>query len=82
MQRTARLFMNGRSQAVRLTGEFRFEGEEVNIRKDPESGDVILSRRETSWQDFFRLRDALTRKELDAFQAPRDSKPARVPKLS
>ncbi len=30
---TARLFRNGRSQAVRLPKEFRFEGEEVNIRR-------------------------------------------------
>ena len=45
MQRTAKLFMNGRSQAVRLPGEFRFDGSEVNIRRDPETGDVILSRK-------------------------------------
>jgi antitoxin VapB len=29
----AKLFRNGRSQAVRLPREFRFEGEEVRIRK-------------------------------------------------
>jgi antitoxin VapB len=29
----AKLFMNGRSQAVRLPKEFRFEGTEVRIRK-------------------------------------------------
>jgi len=29
----AKLFMNGRSQAVRLPKEFRFEGTEVSIRK-------------------------------------------------
>jgi antitoxin VapB len=29
----AKLFRNGRSQAVRLPLEFRFEGEEVRIRK-------------------------------------------------
>src|SRR5713101_6637313 len=31
--RTAKLFRNGRSQAVRLPKEFRFEGVEVNIRR-------------------------------------------------
>ncbi len=31
---TAKLFRNGRSQAVRLPKEFRFEGEEVSIRRD------------------------------------------------
>jgi antitoxin VapB len=30
---TAKLFRNGRSQAVRLPKEFRFEGEEVSIRR-------------------------------------------------
>jgi antitoxin VapB len=30
---TAKLFQNGRSQAVRLPKEFRFEGDEVRIRR-------------------------------------------------
>lgn len=30
---TAKLFKNGRSQAVRLPAEFRFEGDEVIIRR-------------------------------------------------
>ena len=55
MARTAKLFRNGRSQAVRLPAEFRFEGAEVFIRRDPETGDVILSRRPESWQSFFAL---------------------------
>ena len=52
---TAKLFKNGRSQAVRLPAEFRFEGTEVNIRRDPETGDVILSakpQRTESWTAF------------------------------
>jgi len=49
------LFRNGRSQALRLPAEYRFEGSEVYIRRDPETGDVILSRRPDSWQDFFDL---------------------------
>ena len=55
MSRTAKLFRNGRSQAVRLPADFRFEGSEVYIRRDPANGDVILSRRPESWQDFFEL---------------------------
>jgi antitoxin VapB len=55
MQRTAKLFRNGRSQAVRLPSEFRFEGSEVFIRQDPTTGDVILSRRPESWESFFQL---------------------------
>lgn len=33
MATTARLFQNGRSQAVRLPREFRFEGDRVRIRR-------------------------------------------------
>ena len=52
---TAKLFRNGRSQAVRLPADFRFAGSEVFVRRDPDTGDVILSRRPDSWQDFFEL---------------------------
>ena len=48
-QRTAKLFTTGRSQAVRLPIEFRFEGKEVFVRRDPATGDVILSRKPDSW---------------------------------
>jgi len=33
MEKTAKLFINGRSQAVRLPREFRFEGDRVRIRR-------------------------------------------------
>lgn len=59
MAQTAKLFRNGRSQAVRLPAEFRFPGSEVYVRRDPATGDVILSRRPDSWQDFFDLADAI-----------------------
>ena len=39
----AKLFMNGGSQAVRLPAEFRFEGTEVEVRRDLVTGDVVLS---------------------------------------
>jgi len=55
MRRTAKLFRIGRSQAVRLPSEYRFEGSEVYIRRDPATGDVILSRCPDSWQEFFAL---------------------------
>lgn len=55
MSHTAKLFRNGRSQAVRLPADFRFNGSEVYVRRDPATGDVILSRRPDSWQDFFDL---------------------------
>jgi len=53
--RTAKLFTTGRSQAVRLPMEFRFEGSEVFVRRDPKTGDVILSRKPDSWAGLFEL---------------------------
>jgi antitoxin VapB len=53
--RTAKLFTTGRSQAVRLPVEFRFDGSEVFIRRDPKTGDVILSRKPDSWEGLFAL---------------------------
>ena len=47
MQRRAKVFMNNRSQAVRLPKEFQFDTDEVFIRKEGE--DVILSPRPTDW---------------------------------
>jgi antitoxin VapB len=53
MTQTAKLFANGRSQAVRLPAAFRFDTKEVFIRQDPKTGDVILSRKPTTWDGFF-----------------------------
>lgn len=57
MKQKAKIFMNGRSQAVRLPVNFRFDCEEVFIRRDAETGDVILSKRPNNWDDFFKLLD-------------------------
>ena len=43
--RTAKLFKNGASQAVRLPAEFRFEGTEVYATRDEATGDLVLSTR-------------------------------------
>jgi antitoxin VapB len=51
-RQTAKVFMNGRSQAIRLPAEFRFEGKEVFIRRDEKTGEVILSPR-LSWKEIF-----------------------------
>lgn len=55
MTSIAKIFVTGRSQAVRLPREFRFTENEVYIRRDVQTGDVILSRRPDSWTDFFAL---------------------------
>ncbi|MCL2850649.1 MAG: antitoxin [Micrococcales bacterium] len=71
---TAKLFMTGRSQAVRLPKEFRFPGTQVDIRRDAATGDVVLRARPDSWDVFFALADAT---EIPAdFMADRDRSPA------
>jgi antitoxin VapB len=60
MQKTAKLFINGGSQAVRLPAEFRFEAEEVYVRRDERTGDVILSiHPRSTWAEFMALREQL-----------------------
>ena len=49
--KTAKIFQNGQSQAVRLPKEFRFEDSEVFIKK---SGNVVqLIPRSDSWNSLF-----------------------------
>jgi antitoxin VapB len=50
MKQTAKIFMNNRSQAVRLPKEFQFNTREVFIRK--QGSDVILSPRPTDWSSY------------------------------
>lgn len=49
----AKLFNNGGSQAVRLPAEFRFDTDEVDVRRDDVTGDVILSKPRASWDEYF-----------------------------
>jgi len=59
-QRTAKIFLDGMSQAVRLPMEFRFDVDEVFIRRDECTGDVILSTRPGSnFRRFMELRATL-----------------------
>ena len=52
MESTAKLFQNGRSQAVRIPRAFRFKGTEVKIRKEGDK--VILEPLEArQWPDGF-----------------------------
>ena len=55
MAQTAKLFVHDGDQAVDLPPEFRFQGEEVLIRRDEETGDVILSQRVSDWDALFKL---------------------------
>ena len=59
MSSTAKIFTNGRSQAVRLPMAFRFDSAEVFIRLDPDTGDVILSKKPADWNGFFQMLSSL-----------------------
>jgi antitoxin VapB len=79
LRQTAKLFPSGRSQAVRLPAEFRFEGKEVFIRRDPKTGDVILSQKPDNWNSFILAiknlkvpQDFLSKKDRDQGQQDRD----------
>jgi len=54
MSQTAKIFMNGRSQAVRLPAEFRFSVREVLIERQGDA--VIIRPKPLGWDDFFARR--------------------------
>ncbi|MGZ0707744.1 type II toxin-antitoxin system antitoxin VapB [Coraliomargarita sp. W4R53] len=72
---TAKLFKNGRSQAVRLPKEYRFSGERVIIKRMGKG--IILMPEEGSWEsliesthefseDFMQVRDQGAQQEREA----------------
>ena len=70
----AKVFYCGRSQAVRIPAEFRFKTNEVYIRRDPQSGALILSESPTkTWKEIFAALDAAG--VPDDFLADRDTRP-------
>ena len=88
--RTARIFNNGNSQAVRLPKQFRIAASEVFIRKDAGTGDIVLSTRPTEggWAEFFALRDKtrlpadfMNERPMNAVEVARDpfEMPTNVP---
>ncbi|HET7107549.1 MAG TPA: AbrB/MazE/SpoVT family DNA-binding domain-containing protein [Candidatus Acidoferrum sp.] len=55
--RVAKLFRNGRSQAVRLPREFRFEGDCVRVRRVPEG--VLLQPMSADAKEWFAAMDRI-----------------------
>jgi antitoxin VapB len=52
-----RVFMSGRSQHVTIPAEFRFSSDQVYVRRDPQTGDLILSQAPTGWDGIFAALD-------------------------
>ena len=70
----AKVFYSGRSQAVRIPAEFRFKTDEVYVRRDPQSGALILSESPAkTWKEIFAALDAAG--VPDDFLADRDTRP-------
>lgn len=79
MDHIAKLFTNGRSQAVRLPAQYRFDTKEVFIHRDEETGNIILSRKPSNWDSFLLTlkngeipNDFLTKKERNQGSQHRD----------
>lgn len=50
--------MSGRSQAVRIPAEYRFSADEIYVRRDGQTGDLILSETPPStWAEVFATLD-------------------------
>ena len=65
---TARLFINGNSQAVRLPKEFRFEGDEVVIKKVGNA--VVLLPKRYASADLKALLEEIGPLEIERNQPP------------
>lgn len=65
-RRTAKVFRNNRSQAVRLPKEFQFDTLEVFIRK--EGDEVILSPRPTDWRAYLATGPAASAEFMEAVE--------------
>jgi antitoxin VapB len=52
-----KVFMSGRSQAVRIPSQFRFTSKEIYIRRNPANGDLILSQAPNSLEEIFAALD-------------------------
>lgn len=69
--KTAKLFKSGRSQAVRLPKEFRFEGSEVRVRRQGQA--VVLEPMQTDLQKLFKQLDRY--KDIPFMENGRDQPP-------
>ena len=79
MSEVANLFTDEGGQVIRLPEAFRSKGKEVLLRKDPKTGDVIVSPKPGNWDGFFtllkendRVNDFLDTNEPDVQQQERD----------
>ncbi|GAB5507625.1 MAG: hypothetical protein Rhirs2KO_27880 [Rhizobiaceae bacterium] len=73
-----KLFKNGRSQAVRIPAEYRFEGTEVEFRPGPNPGEVVIAprlERTGNLKKFFEARAKLRPEDIPEGFPWRDMRP-------
>jgi antitoxin VapB len=51
MGKTAKIFKNGRSQAVRLPKEYRFDCDEVYVERRGDA--IVITAKQPGWDEFF-----------------------------
>lgn len=68
MLETAKLFQNGQSQAVRLPKEFRFQGDEVYIKKVGNA--VVLLPVDKPWQTWIESLDLFSADFMEQREQP------------
>ena len=75
MTQLAKVFQNGRSQAIRIPKEFRVDTTEVYIEKIGETL-VIRPKTQNRWDNFFNMLDEVDTSDflLDRVQPPLDNK--------
>ena len=74
--KTAKLFQNGQSQAVRLPKELRFEGDEVFIKKSGSA--VVLIPLVNSWDSLIGSLDKFTKDYMAGRNQPKQQKRAAI----
>ncbi len=70
--KTAKLFRNGQSQAVRLPKEFRFKGDEVFIKKSGSA--VVLIPLVNSWDSLIGSLDKFSKDYMTDRDQPKQQK--------
>ena len=74
--KTARLFRNGQSQAVRLPREYRFSGARVLIKKVGDA--VVLLPEKGSWAPLFESLSRFSEDFMESRQQPRHQRRERL----
>ena len=67
--KTAKLFNNGRSQAVRLPKQFKFQGTEVYIKRIGRN--VLLIPKDEPWESFIKSLDDFSADFMEDRREPR-----------